>query len=189
MGYKSGQLIGAGLLAVGLVIGFAVGFGVRPNAAPAGDIDWSKTPFAQTVEAATAQGFDNFAVATGPVDQGVEAFYFLDFLTGDLRATVLNTRQAEFGAFYEYNIMNDFNAADVKNPKYLMVTGVANIPRGRGNTQIARSVVYITEATTGQMAAFVMPWNSSNQAAGRGQIGTFRKIANVQLRSQFVRDQ
>lgn len=139
--------------------------------------------------AATAQGYDNFAVATGPVDGEVEAFYFLDFLTGDLRATAINTRQGEFGSFFEYNIARDFDVGAAKNPRYLMVTGTANIPRGRGNTQIARSMVYITECTTGQMAAYVMPWNSSMQAAGKRQTGTFLKIANVQLRSAFVRDQ
>lgn len=139
--------------------------------------------------AATAQGYDNFSVATGPVDGDVEAFYFLDFLTGDLRATAINTRQGEFGAFFEYNIARDFDVGAGKNPRYLMVTGTANIPRGRGNTQIASSVVYITECTTGQMAAYVMPWNSSMQASGKRQTGTFLKIANVQLRSAFVRDQ
>jgi len=144
---------------------------------------------AWAVQAATAQNHDNFAVATGPVDDGIEAFYFLDFLTGDLRATAINTRKGAFGAFYEYNLTQDFASAGAKNPKYLMVTGMANIPRGRGSSQIARSVVYVTEATSGHMAAYVMPWNSSMQASGKPQSGTFLKIADVQLRSAFVRDQ
>ena len=180
---NSGGLLGIALLATGLVAGIAIGAVWRTGAPSA------SAGFAFPVQAATAQGFDNFAVATGPVDDGIEAFYFLDFLTGDLRATALNTRKGEFGAFFEYNVAQDFDTAAAKNPKYLMVTGTANIPRGRGSSQIAKSVVYVTEATTGQMAAYVMPWNSSMQAAGKPQNGTFLKIANVQLRSTFVRDQ
>ena len=167
------------LLAAGL--GVSVGMQLRGG----GGVSLPAIP----VEAATAQNYENFAVATGPVDDNVEAFYFLDFLTGNLRATAINTRQGAFGAFYEYNIAQDFDTAGAKNPKYLMVTGSAKIPRGRGNTQIAGSVVYVTEATTGQMAAYIMPWNSSMQAAGKQQIGTFMKIADVQLRDTFVRDQ
>ncbi|MEM6798577.1 MAG: hypothetical protein AAF589_03605 [Planctomycetota bacterium] len=144
---------------------------------------------ATAVQAATAQNYENFAVATGPVDGDIEAFYFLDFLTGSLRAAAINTRKGAFGSFYEYNIAQDFDAAGAKNPKYLMVTGTARIPRGRGTSQIASSVVYITEATTGQMAAYVMPWNSSMQASGKQQTGTFLKIADVKLRDTFIRDQ
>lgn len=183
----TGQIVGAALLGVGLAVGGTIGWFAQTDNASSlrvGDL-----PFEIPLHAAAAQGFENFAVATGPIDQGLEAFYFLDFLTGDLRAVVINTRQAEFGAFFEYNILNDFNAGSLKNPKYLMVTGEANVPRGRGNTQIGQSIVYITEATSGQMVAYINPWNSSSQAAGRGQKGTFRKFASVQLRSQFVRDQ
>ena len=173
-------------IAVALVAALGISVGVHMQG---GNDDAATLANAIAVQAATAQNHDNFAVATGPVDDGIEAFYFLDFLTGDLRATAINTRKAEFGAFYQYDITRDFNVAGAKNPKYLMVTGTANIPRGRGNSQIANSVVYVTEATTGQMVAYVMPWNSSMQASGKQQIGTFIKVADVQLRSAFVRDQ
>lgn len=177
-GLKPSHLLIAALVAA---LGVSVGMNLRqPSSAFMPEI---------SAYASTAQGHDNFAVATGPVDQDVEAFYFLDFLTGDLRATALNPRKAGFNSFYEYNIARDFDVGAAKNPRYLMVTGTANIPRGRGNTQIARSVVYITEVTTGRMAAYVMPFNSSAQAAGKPQKGTFLKIATVQLRSAFVRDQ
>lgn len=169
-------------LAAGVLMGV---FATSPTEPTPDSLPWPSVP----VQAATAQGYDNFAVATGPVDQDIEAFYFLDFLTGDLRATAINTRQGKFGAFFEHNIAADFAAAGAKNPKYLMVTGEANVPRGRGSTQYARSIVYVTEATTGQMVAYVMPWSSSMQASGKIQSGKFIKVADVQLRSAFVRDQ
>lgn len=166
--------------AVALAIGLAVGWSARPQVTLL-----PPTP----VYASATQGSENFSVATGLVDEGVEAFYFLDFLTGKLKATVINRRDAGFSAYFEYDIKQDFQSVG-RNPKYLMVTGLANIPRGRGRSQLARSVVYITEANTGQMAAYVMPWDSTRQAAGKGQIATFMKIGAVPLRSDtFVRDQ
>ncbi|MEN1679055.1 MAG: hypothetical protein AAGJ46_05650 [Planctomycetota bacterium] len=170
--------------AVSLVLAMGLGVSVGLNLSGEPTYQLPAIP----VDAATAQRFDNFAVATGPVDGEIEAFYFLDFLTGALSARAINTRTGEFAALYQHNVSMDFGGA-AKNPKYLMVTGMANIPRGRGNTQIARSVVYITEATTGRMVAYVMPWNSSMQASGRPQAGQFLKIAQVELRSTFVRDQ
>ncbi len=174
---------------IALCLAGALGVSVGMNLRGGGDTSTGITLPASTIQAATAQNFDNFAVATGPVDGDIEAFYFLDFLTGNLRAAAINTRQGAFGSFYEYNIAQDFATGGAKNPKYLMVTGTARIPRGRGASQIASSVVYITEATTGHMAAYVMPWNSSSQASGKKQTGTFLKIADVQLRDTFVRDQ
>lgn len=165
----------------------AVAFGVSVGMNLRGRAPMFEMP-AMPVDAATAQRYENFAVATGPVDEEIEAFYFLDFLTGALSARAINTRTGEFAAVYQHNVSADFGA-DVKNGKFLMVTGSARIPRGRGNTQIAKSVVYITEATTGRMVAYVMPWNSSMQAAGRPQMGGFLKIAEVELRQTFVRDQ
>ena len=38
------------------------------------------------LHATATHGLDKFAIATGLVDDSVEALYFLDFLTGDMRA-------------------------------------------------------------------------------------------------------
>ena len=45
-------------------------------------------PYAACTPSATDRG-ETYAIATGPVDNEVEAVYFLDFLTGDLGAVVL----------------------------------------------------------------------------------------------------
>lgn len=142
----------------------------------------------QPVGGVASAGAENFVIATGPVDNDVEALYFLDFLTGDLRAAILNRRNPGFNAFFEYNITKDFDLGSTKNPKYLMVTGLANIPRGQGGTQIASSAVYIAEANTGQLAAYMLPWNSTLFNAGKPQYGTFYLVDKRQLRTAFVRD-
>ncbi len=147
---------------------------------------WFGVGQAQVVHATATHGEGNFAIATGPADGGIEAFYFLDFLTGDLRAAVVSRRTGEFTALFEYNIQGDFE--DTKNPKYLMVTGLADLPRGRG-AQLGNSLIYIAEATTGQVNAYALPFNTSLNAAGKQQRASFIHVAGGSFRTTFVRDQ
>lgn len=148
---------------------------------------WQGVGQGTTVHATATHGESNFAIATGFVDDSIEAFYFLDFLTGDLRAAAVSRRTGEFVAFFERNIQMDFGAG-TKNPKYLMVTGMANIPRGKANTQIGNSLIYIAEASSGEVAAYALPWNSSLNAKGQAQRGTFIPLAKGSFRTTFVRD-
>ena len=62
----------------------------------------------------------------------VEAVYFLDFLTGDLRAAALSKQTGKFHAFYQYNVNNDLGVDASKSPRYMMVTGVADLRRTAG---------------------------------------------------------
>lgn len=138
--------------------------------------------------ATATHGADNFAIATGLIDDGIEALYFLDFLTGDLRAAIVSRRNGEFTGFFQYNVMADFNQV-ADTPRFLMVTGAADIPRGRGATQIGKSLIYVAEATSGQVFAYALPFNSTLNAAGQGQVGTFLRVAGGSFRDAFVRDQ
>ncbi len=139
------------------------------------------------VQATATHGESNFAIATGFVDDSVEAFYFLDFLTGDLRAAVVSRRNGEFVALFERNIQQDFSGG-AKNPKYLMVTGMAHIPPGRGQ-KIGNSLIYVAEAASGEVAAYALPWNSSLHAKGQAQRGEFLPLAKGSFRTTFVRDE
>ncbi len=171
----------AAILAMGLVVGgvlAAAWLGIQKN---------SSAPWATLVQASATHGEDNFAIATGLIDDRLEAFYFLDFLTGDLRATAVSRRTGKFVAFFQQNIQKDFGGPS-KNPKYLMVTGQADIPRGRGNTQIGQSLIYIAEATSGEVRAYALPWNSSLNAKGQPQRGGFILLDGGSFRSAFVRD-
>jgi hypothetical protein len=163
-------------VATGLVLGLIVGLNIQGI--------WPSVP----LHAAATHGIDKFAIATGLVDGGVEALYFLDFLTGDMRAAVLNPKTGKFNSFYTRNIAADFGGAG-RNSGYLMVTGSADMPRGTANYQFARSVVYVAEAGTGAVAAYTIPWNSSLQAAGKTQYGEFQPLDVKQFRTAFVRDE
>ena len=145
---------------------------------------WPSVP----LHASATHGLDKFAIATGLVDSTVEALYFLDFLTGDLRAAVINPKNGKFNSFFARNIVNDFGVGGT-GARYLLVTGAADMPRGRANFQFAKSIVYVAEANTGAVAAYTIPWNSSLHAAGNPQRGEFQLLSVEQFRTAFVRDE
>jgi hypothetical protein len=163
------------LLVVGIALGAALVAG------------WHGATAVPEAQAVATHGSDNFAIATGLVDDQIEALYFLDYLTGDLRATIVNRRNATFTAFFQYNVLGDFPGVG-DPPRFLMVTGIADLPRGRGATQIGKSLLYVAEATSGQVCAYVLPYNSTLNAAGAPQTGTFIKVAGGSFRNAFVRD-
>jgi hypothetical protein len=161
---------------VGIVIGLVVGLNIQGI--------WPSVP----LHATATHGLDKFAIATGLVDDRVEALYFLDYLTGDLRAAVIDPKTGKFNSFFTRNIAADFGGAG-RAMGYLLVTGSANMPRGTANFQYAQSIVYVADATTGQVAAYTIPWNSSMQAAGKTQYGEFQPLDVQAFRTAFVRDE
>lgn len=168
-----------GFLSAGLIAGLVIGLNLQGV--------WPSMP----LHATATHGQENFAVCTGFVDDEIEAIYFLDFVTGDMKAVVLamrGPRAGKFNALFEYNILQDFNAGQDKSPKYLMVTGQANLPRGRANFQFAKSVVYITEASTGQMGCYTIPWSSTAQAAGQPVRAQFQPLDKYQFRTAIIRE-
>jgi hypothetical protein len=162
--------------ATGIVLGLIIGLNIQGI--------WPSVP----LHASATHGLDKFAIATGLVDAGVEALYFLDYLTGDMRAAVINPKTGQFNSFFTRNIAADFGGAG-RNTGYLMVTGAANMPRGTANFQYAGSIVYVAEASTGAVAAYTIPWNSSMQAGGKTQYGEFQPLDVAQFRTAFVRDE
>jgi hypothetical protein len=163
-------------IGAGIVAGLVIGLNLQGL--------WPSVP----LHASATHGLDRFAIATGLVDDRVEALYFLDYLTGDMRAAVINPRTGKFTAFFTRNIAADFGGAG-RGAGYLMVTGEADIPRGAAQFQLERSIVYVADATTGQVAAYTIPWNSAVHAAGRTQYGEFQPLDVRQFRTAFVRDE
>jgi hypothetical protein len=177
------------MLAMGLVVGAVVGWNADAFFATSDDTLAREAQFWNRLNASATENHDNFSIATGLVDAGVEGLYFLDYLTGELKAAVINPKTGLFSAFFQYDIRQDFGATAGGSPKYLMVTGLVDMPRGRAGFQLARSCVYIADANSGQVAAYVMPWNSSMMAAGKPQTGTFQRLDMKQFRTTMVRDQ
>ena len=142
------------------------------------------------LHAVATDRYDTFAIATGPVDGEVEAVYFLDFLTGELRAAVLGRQSGKFTAFYEYrNVPKDLGVEPAKNPRYLMVTGMADLVRGGARMRPSLAVVYIAEITTGTVAAYAIPWDKHAHASSRIVKGTLLPLDVTRFRTAAVRDQ
>lgn len=122
---------------------------------------WPQTP----LHAVCTDRVNTFAIATGPVDEDSEAVFFLDFLTGTLKAAVLSRdpRLPQFRARYEANINADLGKTITylnasrgvggsskkgrttaprgeiqipQNPNYMMVTGMMNF---RGDARQGRT--------------------------------------------------
>ncbi|HET6884560.1 MAG TPA: hypothetical protein VFI31_30680 [Pirellulales bacterium] len=138
-------------LAGGVVIGLGLG------------MMWPQTP----IHAVATDRVDNFALATGPLDDDTEALFYLDFLSGDLKATALSPIARKFFASFTANVNRDLGVDLAKNPKYLMVTGNSIFRRGGGQVQPGNSVVYVAELTSGKVAAYAVPWSQAYANAGR----------------------
>jgi len=160
--------------ALGLLVGAIIG-GMCPH-----------TP----MHATATDRYDTFAVCTGYLDNDIEAIYFLDFLTGDLKASAI-AKQPPYGfnAYFERNVFQDLQVDPSMNPRFLMVSGVANLRRAGGRQQISSSLVYITEVTTGRCVAYAVPWDPSRYAAGMKIRGELVLVGTVEFRTAIVREQ
>jgi hypothetical protein len=142
---------------------------------------WPQIP----IHAVATHGDEQCAIATGPIDSNIEAVYVLDTVTGNLKAAVLNLQTGKFMSFFEHDVKNDL-AVSVKNPKYLMVTGAADLRRGLAG-QIGSSVLYVAEVTSGQVAAYGMPWTSGRANMAAPFKGPFILLDGFKFRTANIR--
>lgn len=145
-----GATIQIALMAVGVVVGLAAG----------------RLRFPERVQALTSLADESFAVCTVPLAMGVEGFFILDFETGDLSGGVLSPG-GKFTGVYKHNVLQDlgFKAGQVKNPRFLLVAGAAELLTG-GAGQLAPAVLYVTDSSTGTTVAYAIPFNPQQPAAG-----------------------
>jgi len=142
---------------------FAAGVAVGIVAAP-------RPPQAR-VQAVASLADESFAVCTVPLNGVVEALFMLDFETGDLSGGILDTSATppRFASGYKHNVLKDlgFKAGQVKNPKFLLVSGIADMPAG-GGMQFANSILYVTDSSTGTTVAYAIPFSA--QQAGVAEL-------------------
>jgi hypothetical protein len=151
---------------------------------------WPHTP----LHAIASDRSENIIIATGMVDDNVEAIFFLDSLTGRLRAAVPALHaMMPYQAMWEANAGGDLadcirivneNAGRTgggkgaaapgpavqmpQAPRFLMVTGLMDIGQGSGRMKPSRSVVYVAEANTGIVLTYALEW--SKQLHNTGQL-------------------
>lgn len=140
---------------------------------------WPHTP----LHAVSTDRGETYAIATGPVDNEVEAVYFLDFLTGDLGAVVIGRQPGTWTGFFRTNVSADLGVDPQKNPKFLMVTGMANLRRAGGSrVQPSAAMCYVAEVSSGKVAAYAIPWSPPMYAASQMQNGALVLVAATPFR-------
>jgi len=131
---------------------------------------------------------ENIVMATGYVDDMVEAVFVLDSLTGMLHAAVPSLqRMQDYQAVWQANVGADMvtaiqlvNKATAgkgaaakpaiqapQTPRFVMTTGLLDIRQGAARMRPSRCVVHVAEANTGIIMTYLLPW--SQQMHGTNQ--------------------
>ena len=161
---KSFLIVAAGsagglLVGIGMFVGWLIGHSDR------GDSLLPET----LLNATATHSSENFAIATGRIDEYSEGLFMLDSLTGDLQCVVMNKSTAKFASFYRTNVLEDLDV-QAKKPKFLMVTGHAQFRTG-GPIRPAPTVVYVVDATSGRYVAYGLPLaGQTRRAAAVGKL-------------------
>jgi hypothetical protein len=181
-----------GALGTGVALGLLVGVGmVIGSWATMAFFSSPQFVFPETALHATAtDSGENFSMATGAVADGIEGVFFLDFLTGELRCWVMNGRTGQMGGYFVHNVIADLGVEQGrKNPRYLMVTGMAPMSRGTTGYRSSDSLVYVADANTGNFAVYALPWNRQAVAANMPQQAPMALVFKGSARSLEIRGQ
>lgn len=136
------------LLGLGMVVGAALT--IRQD--PLADLE-------SRLWATATHGGDSMALATGPIDAGIEGVFILDYITGELTCQVVNPRTGTLAGLYRRNVVQDLGVEQGKQPKYLMVTGAVQSRQNISNIRPAESLLYVADSSTGHYVCYLLPWN------------------------------
>lgn len=129
-------------MSIGLAAGLAIAF-VWPH---------------QPAQAIMGDRNDKFAMVTAQINitNLVEGVFVLDFLTGQLRGSVISPQTGQFSALWVRNIAADFNVNPNKPATYAIATGRTNMNVSSA-ARPAASCVYVAELTSGKVVAYSFP--------------------------------
>ena len=177
----------AGGIAIGLTIGGALAAGVWVGGKSTDQVAASVGLGELKLKAMASHGAETFAIATGPIDDGIEGLFTLDYLTGDLQCYVINPRTGGLGGWFKTNIAKDLAVEKGKKPSYLIATGGLS-PQGgaAGNYRPAGCVCYVVDANTGEVAAYTFPWSRQATAGGVTQASDMKLIYKWKARALSI---
>ena len=140
---------------------------------------WPNTP----LHAVATDRNDTFIMATGPLDDAVEGIYLLDCLTGEMRGAALSRQNGKFNAFFLGNAAEDLKVDPSKTPRYLMVTGMADLNRvGGAMSAPSRAIIYVAEINSGKVGAFAIRWSPAAHARGQPYSERFTLLDTFPMR-------
>ena len=144
---------------------------------------WPSVP----LHATATDKSETFSMATGSAEADYEAVYFLDHLTGDAHAFLIGRLAAGgFGVLQHCyrNVLQDFKTEGDKIPKFLMITGLADLNRrgAAGNVLPSKAVLYIADVTSGMAGVYALPSNPPQINAGQPVEQPLTPICNFPFR-------
>ena len=142
---------------------------------------WPRTSFEIPIRAMATDRIDTYGMATGALDSELEAVYFLDFLTGQLTAVVVGKQGGIFGTL-QADAARDLQVDPQKNPKFMMVTGFANLRRSGSRLQWGSALCYVAEVTTGQVVAYAVQWSPTMYQSGQPPLATLVRVGTGSFR-------
>ena len=101
------------------------------------------------------------------IDENVEGLFLLDGLTGDLTCNIVSVFNGKFFARMHRNVLNDLNLDNDKNTRLLMVTGAWSFRNQSGQMRPSDSLIYVVDSSSGNYAAYAVPWNKLVSNKGR----------------------
>ncbi|MDO5309668.1 MAG: hypothetical protein Q4G03_09310 [Planctomycetia bacterium] len=112
---------------------------------------------------ASSQG-DGVVLATGSFSNNVEAMYYLDSQSGRLSAALISRTAPVFQKTYTRNLKNDLVEATQNlqipmpaSPRFLMVTGEADVRNVGAVSNLSRAFVYVAEINSGVVLVYALP--------------------------------
>lgn len=162
-----GAIAGCGLLGIGIWIGKG----------PTSKVELPP----ELLKASATHGTTTMAVCTAPIDEEVDGFFALDYLTGDLKGWVFNPRTGAYGGLFLTNI-SQFLGPPGKNSEYLLVSGRISPPASGSTARAASMVLYVVDVRGGQFAAFSVPWDRSVRNSGATQASLFVPVGGDMIR-------
>jgi len=148
------------------------------------------SPFAKPpafLESAT--GGKQMSMATGRIEENVEALFGLDHLTGDLFCWILNPNTGDLATTFRVNVAAALNVQG--DADYVMCTGVMDFRISRsGSTRVSDSVIYVGDGNTGNVAAFSVLYDGQAVTRGVASPGELKRISTMITRDpRAVRSQ
>jgi hypothetical protein len=133
---------------------------------------------------------DSLSMATGFIDvnEGVEALYALDHLTGELHCWLLNSRTGAVASAFTAKPGADLQVTGEAD--FVMTTGLMDFVGMEGNVRPSHSVVYVGDGNTGKVVGYVLMYNRGAVQRNEPVQGELRLISNMVTRGvDAVRDQ
>lgn len=141
----------------------------------------------ETMQAATSDRSDTFVMITSSTGNelgALESVFVLDFLTGRLVGSTIDPMTGRFHRFYIRDIGADFRVQPRTKPQYVISTGIMPFSHA-GKTDVANGVIYISELSSGKVAAYSYPYSASDKILPAMPIKlldvfAFREVPTVQ---------